>query len=133
MPGIAVRAWGAGWPPPPCPDEVVEAEPQSMKRDWVQSLDMEVLMACVLQVAQWMAAQARSEEGLSQRLAANIIKDSFGAQFVYLNDRGNLSISKQVLQVFKALTIADVVWARKPMRWRARGPYDPPGKRQVRR
>ena len=46
----------------------------------------------------------------------------------YYNDEGGLAIDKRVLEAFRKIT-PDVVWSRSERHWRAREPYDVPGKR----
>jgi hypothetical protein len=72
-------------------------------------------------VATWMLEELEKQNGvLYQEDAATQIADLFGEQFVYDNDRGNSSINKEVLSVFRKLTAHSVVWIRGERLWRRR-------------
>lgn len=58
------------------------------------------------------------------------IASTFGDEFTYLNDNGNLAIRKDVLEAFRKLTKNTVVWEHDSRAWRKREPYDSPGRQQ---
>jgi hypothetical protein len=80
-----------------------------------------------------MLKQLESEQPplLYQEVIVYDIAQNFGDEFVYTNQNGNLAISRRVLEEFRKLTEATVVWERGERMWRKREPYDPPNKRQV--
>ena len=67
---------------------------------------------------------------LYQDEAAWSIQKTFGKEFVYQNENGNLAISKKVLAEFRELTEKSAVWDRSQRAWRPRHASDGPG-RQV--
>ncbi len=83
------------------------------------------------QVAQWMVEQLKRVKYLHQHTAAYEIRDSFGEEFTYINQHGNLSINREVLREFRSLTEGAVVWERGERLWRMKEEYDPDNKRQV--
>lgn len=83
--------------------------------------------------AQWMLTQitdSRSGE-LWQMDAADHISKNFDEGLTYINDNGNLAISKDVLAAFRKLSDGQVVWERGLRYWRRRTERDPEGKRQA--
>lgn len=82
-------------------------------------------------VAKWMLDKVTREKELFQIDAADEIQSSFGSEFVYENERGNLAISKAVLKEFRQLSEDIVVWERGLRYWRLRDSSDTPGRRQV--
>ena len=81
-------------------------------------------------VANWMMQELKKDNFLSQDYAVNDINNEFGDEFTYLNDNGNLSISKAVLSAFKKLSGDNVVWDRWGKSWRFRNDNDLPGRQQ---
>jgi len=57
------------------------------------------------------------------------IEAKFGPDVVYENENGNLAISQEVLDRFRELTEATVVWEPGRREWREREPGDGPGRR----
>lgn len=83
--------------------------------------------------ARWMLAQItdnRSGE-LWQIDAADHISKHFDEGLTYINDNGNVAISKEVLAAFRKMSDGAVVWERGLRYWRRRTEHDPEGKRQV--
>lgn len=81
------------------------------------------------QVAQWMMDELERVQYLYQEVVVFDIQTNFGDDFVYINDAGNLAISRTVLTAFRKLTEDSVVWERGERFWRRREDYDPEGKR----
>jgi hypothetical protein len=80
-------------------------------------------------VARWMRDEIHRERELYQEEAAYHIQETFGEDFVYINENGNLAIDKAVLREFRKLTERSVVWVRSERYWRFRESYDDPNKR----
>jgi hypothetical protein len=79
-------------------------------------------------VALWMRQQLEEQEELHQVDAAWKIAETFGEQFVYNNENGNLAIAPEVLSEFEKVTRLDVVWVRADRYWRKRQAGDGPGR-----
>jgi hypothetical protein len=88
-------------------------------------------MATAQEVAQWMVEKIHKDGVLYQDEAATAIADKFGEKFTYINDNGNVAISRAVLKEFRKLTEKYVVWERGERMWRERGIFDEKGKRQA--
>ncbi len=82
-------------------------------------------------VAKWMLEQVENKRELFQMDAASDIQRTFGDEFVYTNDNGNLAISKAVLREFRKISENTVVWERFYKLWRLRDSRDTPDRRQV--
>ena len=67
---------------------------------------------------------------LRQDQAAYDIKSTFGNEFTYINEHGNLAIDRRVLREFRTLTKDDVVWDRGERMWRRRASWDEDGRVQ---
>lgn len=83
--------------------------------------------------ARWMLAQitdTRNHE-LYQSDAAEHIEKHFDEDLTYINDNGNLAISKKVLNAFGKISGETVVWENGWKGWRQRTHRDPEGKRQA--
>lgn len=87
-------------------------------------------MATAKEVASWMVQQLDLQRELYQEDIVDELAASFGSEFVYENENGNLAIHQRVLTEFRKLT-PDVVWERGERMWRRRHPGDSPGRRQV--
>jgi hypothetical protein len=85
-------------------------------------------MATAREVARWMKSEMQRQGELIQEDAAQEILERFGKLFTYINDNGNLAISREVLKEFRALTEKTVVWDRGQRLWRPRESTDPPGR-----
>ena len=85
-------------------------------------------MSTAAEVAAWMAREVRAAGELSQKEAAAAIEDRFGRGHVYPNHKGNLAISKALLDSFGELTRDDVLWIRGRRFWRLREQADGPGR-----
>lgn len=80
-----------------------------------------------MRIAQWMLAEYRKQDYLSQAFAAREIRLMFGEVHVYQNRHGNWAVNKPILEAFKALTAEYVVWSRCFQLWRQRTAQDPAG------
>jgi hypothetical protein len=76
-------------------------------------------------VVDWMLEQVETEKILYQSQAVRYIQKAFGEKFTYLNGNSNLAISKDVLKVFRAVSIKTIVWNRRKYLWRPRKLDDP--------
>jgi len=81
------------------------------------------------EVAEFMAAELDRVKFLHQETVVHQIMQKFGAGFTGTNSNGNPSINKDVLSAFNKLT-PDTIWSRGERLWRARQPYDKPGRQQ---
>jgi len=81
-------------------------------------------------VAKWMLGELQREKYLYQETVVYDIESKFGKDFVYLNDNGNLAISRKILSAFKKLTGDSVIWERAERMWRFREQHDEPGRQQ---
>lgn len=77
-----------------------------------------------------MIAELKRTGYLSQDVVAYELYKKFGSAATYMNDNGNLAISKEVLSLFKKMTGTDVIWSRSDRAWRFRQAYDKPGRQQ---
>jgi hypothetical protein len=68
-------------------------------------------------VAEWMLKEVRFAGILYQADAVTHIKTNFGESFIYINDNGNPSISKDVKKIFKKLHKGRVAWDRDGFFW----------------
>lgn len=84
----------------------------------------------VKDVADWMVAESQKSHWLYQETMVYKIRQMFGQEYVYLNQNGNLAISKAVLKEFRKLTEDTLVWERGERAWRPRRPDET--KRQAR-
>ncbi|MHB8380694.1 MAG: DUF6953 family protein [Acidimicrobiales bacterium] len=83
-----------------------------------------------LEIANWMLEKVNTGENVYQEVLVFKIRDSFGDQFVYQNDNGNLAIDKRVLVAFGKVSGDAVVWERGGRLWRLRKSNDKPGRQQ---
>jgi hypothetical protein len=86
--------------------------------------------ATATDVAAFMVEQIPREHYLYQETVVYQILETFGDDFVYNNENGNLAIGKNVLAAFRKLTGDDVVWERGSRMWRRREQFDQTGRRQ---
>lgn len=89
-------------------------------------------------IAAWMLEQLEEGSGLfaakrlRQTTVVRYIRQTYGDDFVYRNQRRNWAIVPEVLEEFRKLTPDDVVWSRGSQMWRSRKPTDPANSRMVR-
>lgn len=69
------------------------------------------------QVAEWMLSELKDTGKLNQPDAVKHISDTFGEHFIYVNDNGNQSISKDVKKAFKKLHAGRAAWDRDGFFW----------------
>lgn len=87
-------------------------------------------MIIAADVAKWMFSEFEREHVLYQETAVWDIQQKFGNDFIYENQNGNVSISKEVLAEFRKLTGNKVVWVRTGKYWRFGEISDEQGRRQ---
>ncbi len=75
-------------------------------------------MATAKDIAQWMFDHFEIKNYLYQETVVYEIKKSFGPDFVYTNENGNLAIGKDVLREFRKISEGKVVWERGDRAWR---------------
>ncbi|MBP2001508.1 hypothetical protein J2Z69_002553 [Paenibacillus shirakamiensis] len=69
------------------------------------------------QVAEWMVEEIRFKGILRQEEAITHIKEHFGERFIFVNDNGNTSLSKEVKKSFRKLHGGRVAWDREGFFW----------------
>lgn len=69
------------------------------------------------QVAEWMVEEIRFKGNLYQSDAIEYVKTNFGEQFVFINENGNASLSKEVKKAFRKLHGGRVAWDRDSFMW----------------
>ena len=83
-----------------------------------------------MEIANWILAKVRAGEDVYQEELVVTIRDTFGDNFTYENENGNLAIDKKILVVFREVSGDEVVWERSAKLWRLRNPKDAPGRQQ---
>lgn len=73
--------------------------------------------ATAQQVAEWMVEEIRFKGNLYQTDAIEYVKTNFGEQFVFINENGNSSLSKEVKKAFRKLHGGKVAWDRDSFMW----------------
>lgn len=73
-------------------------------------------------VAEWMLHEVKFAGILYQQDAVNHILSNFGEEFIYVNENGNQSISKEVKKIFKKLHRGKAAWDRDGFFWGWTGP-----------
>jgi hypothetical protein len=68
-------------------------------------------------VAQWMLKEVEFAGILHQQHAVAYITANYGEQFIYVNENGNPSISKEVKKIFKKLHGGKAAWDRDGFFW----------------
>ncbi|GGA34435.1 DUF6953 family protein [Paenibacillus physcomitrellae] len=69
------------------------------------------------EVAEWMVKEIRSTGTLYQTDAIEYVKAQFGEQFVFVNENGNTSLSKEVKKAFRKLHGGKIAWDRDGFFW----------------
>lgn len=69
------------------------------------------------QVAEWMVEEIRFKGNLYQTDAIEYVKAHFGEQFVFINENGNASLSKEVKKAFRKLHGGRIAWDRDSFMW----------------
>ena len=73
--------------------------------------------ATAQEVAEWMVKEIRFRGILSQTDAIAYIRENFGDTFVFVNENGNPSLSKDVKKAFRKLHGGRVAWDRDAFFW----------------
>lgn len=68
-------------------------------------------------VAEWMVKEIRFTGTLYQTAAIEYVKENFGEQFVFVNENGNASLSKEVKKAFRKLHGSKIAWDRDGFLW----------------
>ena len=82
-------------------------------------------------VAAFMLKRLNEDMTLYQEVVVYEIQQQYGDEFVYINENGNLAISRMVLSGFRKLTEGKVVWSRGERYWRFKEDYDNPKSRMT--
>ncbi len=69
------------------------------------------------EVAEWMVKEIRNTGTLYQTDAIEYVKTHFGEQFVFVNENGNTSLSKEVKKAFRKLHDGRIAWDRDGFFW----------------
>jgi hypothetical protein len=69
------------------------------------------------EVAEWMVKEIRFTGTLHQTAAIEYVKANFGEEFVFVNENGNASLSKEVKKAFRKLHGGRVAWDRDGFLW----------------
>lgn len=69
------------------------------------------------QIAEWMVEEIRFRGTLHQSDAISYITAHFGEAFVFVNENGNPSLSKEVKKAFRKLHGGKVAWDRDGFFW----------------
>ncbi|MDQ0089379.1 hypothetical protein J2T12_002791 [Paenibacillus anaericanus] len=68
-------------------------------------------------VAEWMVNEIKFKGILSQSDAIAYVKSHFGDEFVFVNEQGNSSLSKEVKKAFRKLHAGKIAWDRDGFFW----------------
>lgn len=71
----------------------------------------------VEEIAQWMLTELQSAGMLHQDQAVAHIRSHYGDAFIYVNEKGNASIDKEVKKRFKKLHGGRAAWERDGFFW----------------
>ncbi|MEK3771964.1 hypothetical protein MKY14_25875 [Paenibacillus sp. FSL R5-0887] len=69
------------------------------------------------EVAEWMVKEIRFTGTLHQTAAIEYVKENFGEEFVFVNENGNASLSKEVKKAFRKLHGGRIAWDRDGFLW----------------
>ncbi|AIQ27097.1 MULTISPECIES: hypothetical protein [Paenibacillus] len=69
------------------------------------------------EVAEWMVKEIKFTGTLHQTAAIEYVKANFGEQFVFVNENGNASLSKEVKKAFRKLHGGRIAWDRDGFLW----------------
>jgi hypothetical protein len=69
------------------------------------------------EVAEWMVHEIRERGILHQNEAIEHVRNHFGEEFVFVNENGNQSLSKEVKKHFRKLHGGKVAWDRDGFFW----------------
>lgn len=68
-------------------------------------------------VAEWMVNEIKFKGILSQSDAIDYVKSHFGDEFVFVNEKGHSSLSKEVKKAFRKLHAGKIAWDRDGFFW----------------
>lgn len=68
-------------------------------------------------VAEWMVQEIKFTGTLHQEGAIEYVKTHFGEEFVFVNENGNTSLSKEVKKAFRKLHRGQIAWDRDAFMW----------------
>lgn len=69
------------------------------------------------EVAEWMVKEIRFRGTLYQADAIQYVKANFGEAFVFVNENGNASLSKEVKKAFRKQHGGRIAWDRDGFFW----------------
>ncbi|AIQ38919.1 hypothetical protein MKZ24_02870 [Paenibacillus sp. FSL R7-0297] len=69
------------------------------------------------EVAEWMVKEIKFTGTLHQTAAIEYVKANFGEEFVFVNENGNASLSKEVKKAFRKLHGGRIAWDRDGFLW----------------
>lgn len=69
------------------------------------------------EIAEWMMNELKAAGILHQCDAVDYIKKHYGEAYIYTNDNGNESISKEVKKIFRKLHRGRAAWERDGFFW----------------
>ncbi|KAI7273299.1 hypothetical protein KC345_g7015 [Hortaea werneckii] len=69
------------------------------------------------EVAEWMVKEIKFTGTLHQTAAIEYVKANFGEEFVFVNENGNASLSKDVKKAFRKLHGGRIAWDRDGFLW----------------
>lgn len=69
------------------------------------------------EVAEWMVKEIKFTGTLHQTAAIEYVKAHFGEEFVFVNENGNASLSKEVKKAFRKLHGGRIAWDRDGFLW----------------
>jgi hypothetical protein len=76
-----------------------------------------VMEVTAQEVAEWMVKETRFKGMLYQTDAIEYIRSHFGEHFVFVNEKGNTSLSKEVIKAFRKLHGGKIAWERDSFMW----------------
>ncbi|MBY0203616.1 hypothetical protein SAMN05720606_13310 [Paenibacillus polysaccharolyticus] len=68
-------------------------------------------------VAEWMVSEIKFTGTLRQEVAIEYVRTHYGEHFVFVNENGNASLSKEVKKAFRKLHGGRVAWDRDAFMW----------------
>ncbi|MBG9792703.1 integron gene cassette protein [Paenibacillus dendritiformis] len=73
--------------------------------------------ATAQQVAEWMVAEIQAKGVVHQSDVIAYVRAHFGEEFVFVNERGNASLDKEVKKAFRKLHRGRIAWDRDGFCW----------------
>jgi hypothetical protein len=81
-------------------------------------------MATPTEVAEWMLEKLTRDGVLYPSQEVSDIEELFGAEHIYIDERGSIAISRKVLYRFKKLWMGVAEWDRYERCWRLKDTTD---------